>query len=370
MSKNVDKDLCIKLVEAIQQNFNLILINAGIELNTEMEFDTISEILDNFIIKINVIRDKRKKLQYEKYKKRFTKFLNYNSYFITENFILNSELEQYNKNFFESFNDGPTDNWNLLHIVIVAYLSYLKQTNNDPTLNYKGMIEKLTEKIEKYSIISDSDSDSDSDSESEKKIDSDEYINVETDIDIDVNKDTESNNPLQLLDNIKKQLPQSQKTPSVIKNLLGDIKGMLNSNDTIDSKSIINISKDLSTKYQTMIESGDVNISDLLSGVIGLLNDPDTINNEFNDIDATKLPDPSMILADISNDPNLKQAMNMLDGINDSNNNLDMNLFSTMMSGMMKTESTNNENQESEPKTVNDLEKEIERMMTKITTID
>ena len=363
MSQNIaDNELCIKLVEAIQTNFNSIISNAGIELEKELEFDTICEILDGFLTKFNVIKDK-KKSQYEKSKKRFSKVLNYNNDYLKENLTLCSELESHTDKFFESFNDAPNENWNLLHLVTVSYISYLKQTNDDRTLNYRGMIDKLMEKIEEYSAQNESGSDISDDSESDSGS-GDNY-------------DLDGTDPQQLLNSLKEQLPQTEKAPTVIKGLLGDIKGMLKSSDSMDSKSIVDISRDLSSKYQNMIESGDVNITDLLSGVIGLLNDPDAINCEFDDIDSSKLPDPSKILSEMSNDPSLKQAMGLLGGAAGKGGmpgGMDMSMLGSMMAGMMGSgmlggegkPSALNKDGTSAPKTINELEKEIERMMREV----
>ena len=63
MSQNTveeKKQLSLTLVEAIQTNFNSILSNADIKLENDIEFDTVSEILDNFIKNFCVIKDKKK----------------------------------------------------------------------------------------------------------------------------------------------------------------------------------------------------------------------------------------------------------------------------------------------------------------------
>jgi hypothetical protein len=317
-----------------------------------------------------VIKDKKKsKSKYDKSKKHFTKVLNYNNNFIRENLKLSPELESESDKFFESFNDAPNENWNLLHLVIVSYISYLKQEADDKTINYRGMIEKLMEKIEEYSAENDSEISDESDSDCES---------ADNDNDDDDNDDDnfDATNAKELLNSLKNQMPQTEKAPTVIKGLLGDIKHMLNSNDSIDSKSIVDISRDLSSKYQNLIESGEVNINDLLSGVIGLLNDPDAINGEFDDIDSSKLPDPSKILSEMSNDPSLKQAMSMLGGAGGAGGagGMDMNMLSSMMAGMMGSSMMGGSGKPSglkgdgsAPKSIVELEKEIERMMREVT---
>lgn len=102
-----------------------------------------------------------------------------------------------------------------------------------------------------------------------------------------------------------------------------------------------------------MIQNGDVDMSDLLSGVMGLLNNPDSLNEEFGDIDASKLPDPNSIISDMTNDPSFKDAMNMMSGENGG-------VFGAMMSSMMNGKS------DTDNKSVVDLEKEIEQMMREV----
>jgi hypothetical protein len=360
MSKNTENnELCIKLADAVHTNFNQLLTNAGIE--TQLEFDEICKILDSFMEKINVIKDK-KISQYDKCKKRFSKFLNYNTDFIKEHLVLGSKLSSNTncKNFFEQFNDEPNENWNTLHLVVVSYVSYLKQTNDDKTLNYRGMIDKIMAKIEEFSAEAESESDSECSENEDNESENDNY---------------EGADPRELLNNLKQHLPQTEKAPTVIKGLLGDIKGMLKSTDNMDSKSIVDISRDLSSKYQTMIESGDLDMNDLLSGVFNLLNDPDAINGEFDDIDSSKLPDPSKIISEMSNDPSLKQAMGMLGGMagkGGQNGMPDMSMLGSMVAGMMGSglmgdgKPSNNKADPNAPNTVFELEKEIERMMREV----
>jgi hypothetical protein len=92
-----------------------------------------------------------------------------------------------------------------------------------------------------------------------------------------------------MLNELKKSIPKTEKAPTVVNGLLGDIKSMLLTNDNVNEKNIIDISKDLSSKYQNMIENGDIDIGDLLSGVIGLLNDPSSLDGQFDDVDSSKL---------------------------------------------------------------------------------
>ena len=187
--------------------------------------------------------------------------------------------------------------------------------------------------------------------------------------------------PQELLNQLTQQLaPKNENSNNIMKDLLGDIKGMLSGGQNLDTQNIMDLSKDLSVKYQEMIEKGTVNISDLFTGVIDLLNNPDAIGEEFNDIDTNNLPNPNDLIQQMSSDPNLKQAISMMGNMGNTDNKdgnpmgglnmgglnmggLNMGMLTAMMSGMMNTPDASNSNV---PKTVQELEKEIERLMTEL----
>ena len=317
-----DTEIALKFANATIENFNLILTNNNLDQKYDLEM--LSKIFDKLILIIGVVIDK-KDTNYEKTKKYFGKFLNYNYMLLKNHFEVDSLI-------INLFKESPNRNWYLLHLSMVSYLSYLQQTNNGDKLNYKGMIDKLMVEIE-------------------------EFTDSETESPISVQTPLEPFNPKTMLDELSKQIPKTEETPKVMKGLIGDIKEILTSNKDLKNTSIIDISKNLSDKYQNLIEKGDVNIGDLLSGVFGILNDPESLNGQFDDIDPDTLPDPNSILTDMANDPKLKEAMGMM------NNSSGMNgMFSSMMANMM-----NNSNGSSvDNKSISELEKEIEQMMREV----
>lgn len=346
-----ESEIALKFADATIGNFNLILSNNNIDIKFDLE--TLSKKYDKFIEVIGVINDK-KSVNYEKTKKSFGKFLNYNYK------LIKSHLEV-DESIIDLFKDSPNRNWYLLHVSIVSYLSYLKQLDTNSELNYKGMIDKLMIEIEEYT-----DSDNDADVETDADTDANANIDVDADADAETNANNIKNladkfNTKSMLDEISKQIPQTEATPKVMKGLIGDIKDILSSNN-LKNTSIVDISRSLSDKYQNSIDKGDVNISDLLSGVFGILNDPESLNGEFDDIDPDNLPDPNTILSDMANDPKLKEAMNMMGGNNMNGMNGMNNMFSSMMSSMM----SNNNNNSVDNKSISELEKEIERMMREV----
>jgi hypothetical protein len=341
MSKTTD-DNCLKFASTIEQKFNTILVNANIE---NIDFEKMCEILENIFQKILVRKQKN-----DKAKKRFSNFLNYHNYhhnYIKESLQISEESD---KLLLEMFEDGPNENWQNMHIIIVSYISFQKKQNElnniELDINYKGMIDKLILKIEEYDN-SDNNSDSNDD---------------------DIYNQTELlKNPHKMLDVLNKELPTTKNAPNVMNGLICDIKDMLKDSSCTNSKNIVDISKDLSNKYQELIDSGNVNINDLLTGVLGLLNDPTSLDGQFDDIDTNNLPDPKSLLTEMTNDPNLKEAMGML-GTNNGGG-LNMNMISSLMANMMSSDNSSSSNQ-NEPNTIQELEKEIERMMEDINNND
>lgn len=304
-----------KLIESIVDNFNSIT-------NNNYQFDFIQIQLDNFISKILIYKNNNSN------KKFFSRFINYNYKLIENNFDFDLEI-------LKTFEDSTNENWNLLHICIVSYLTYLKNTINDPNINYKGMINKIMNKIEERT----------EDLSSESSVEDNDLI---------------KSNPINsnLIDMLKSNLPTSNNSPFLMKGLLTDIKSMINNNDTSNPKNILNMSKDISTKYQELIENGNVNINDLLGGVLGLISDPSIINDEFKDINTNNLPDPNLLLGEIKDDPNLKKTFENIGS--DSN----MNILGSLMSNFM------NDNKKEDSKSIQELEKDIERMMLEVQEYD
>jgi hypothetical protein len=105
----------------------------------------------------------------------------------------------------------------------------------------------------------------------------------------DEKKDTLSDDiKNKMLEDLKKMIPQPKSTDdskSVIKELLGDIKEKLKEKEKFEPMDIMNMTKDLSAIYQNKIQSGEMDIGNLLSGVLDLMKDPGNLSNEFSGIE-------------------------------------------------------------------------------------
>ena len=347
-----NNSFCENFQTAITDNFNLLIANAGLE--TVYTYDQIQPLLESLMPKISVPKSKEAGQGYEPSKKRFKKFLSSNTKFLRDSFVFDLDQNKSDK-FMELFDDGPNDNWNVFHVIVVSYLSILKHNEklNPQTgvkeINYRGMIDKLMTTIEEYGAESESDNGSEC---------TDDLTNAQ---DLD---------PQELLNQLKSQIPSNtEKSKPLINNLLGDIKSMLSNSNDLDSKGIVDISRDLSTKYQDMINKGDVDVGDLLTGVIDLLNNPDAINDQFGDFDGSNLPNPNQLLADMSKDPSLKEAMGMLGNMKGGKGGMpNMSMIGNLMGSMLGGGSAGPDL--TAGKTAADLEKEIEQMMAEIAELE
>lgn len=381
-----DNKLCMKLAEAVVENFVELLDT------NKYDFEQISVVLDNFVQKIAVPKNREDKSEYGKCKKRFTKFLNYNAKFLKNNLTGTSDIV-FSDEFYTLFEDGPNSAWNSLQFVVVSYLSFQKQTCSNSDVNYKGMIEKLTSKIEEFTQESSNSEDEDTEDEDDISETSEEKQKK-----VDNLKNTLQNLDLsKLMNTVGTQngssTSSSTSSKPVIKTMLGDIKNMLSNTDGNQSNNILEMSNNLSSKYQEMISSGQLDVNDLVSGVFGLLNDSSAIDEEFGDFDTSKLPDTNKLMTDMSKDPTLKDMMQKMGG---ANGKMDMGAISSLMSGMMSKDaqkvgnssvgggldmgmmsslmsglmSGNTQTSKDAPKSISDMEKEIERMMKEVSDIE
>jgi hypothetical protein len=318
-----------KLIGAIVENINNLMVNAKINKSfTESDFLDIVQILTPLLDKISIPKDKESD-DYSKNKKNFNELL-----------LCKSELLQFNDaisdDFVNIFGNELNENWNSLYVILISYYSTLKLEKEKSKYSCSYMIDRLMKRVEEFNVES-SESSDDEESDAEES-DDEEQDNEEQGEDHD---DVPSSN--------------SELIPS----LLGDIKGLLNTEELTGSN-IIELTKNLSNKYQTMIDNGDANIEELLSGVIGLLSDPNKIDKEFSDFDVSKIKNPDQIISDITNDPSIKDAMSMVDQTGLSSN---AGMFGSILSNFMGGAGNGDDNG---PQTIAELETEIEKLMNDV----
>ena len=247
-----NNELCIKLADIIISNLTDLFNTA--EINVDLDFEIVSKILDNFLLHVYVAKDKTND-SYIKSKKNFSKLLSCNYKLIKDNIelseiIINNEQKTI---FFELFEDGPNKHWIKFFFIVVSYLSFIKQSNKDPNINYNGMIDKLSNKIEEYNDLENSDStydDENLDSNDDDHNDEDNTNELFT-----LNDDAQI-----LLNQLRENIPNSTtESTNIMKNLLGDIKGMLSSGNNIETQNIINFNFNLMKSFN---EQWDVSSMD------------------------------------------------------------------------------------------------------------
>lgn len=236
-----------KLIITINKNLEFLCDRANVNKDIYV-FDKIENILYKFVDDIKIYNNKEYESYYDK-KKKFKNFLNCDIDIVNNISILLIDSEC----------------WNAFFLIILLYLTFLKDKDDTNDINYNYMINKLFNKIDNK----------------------DEY-------------------PI-------------KNDNGIINNLLYDIKDMLSNNN----ENIIDLSKKLSNNYQEKISNGDFNFNELLTGVSDLLKNPEIINETFKDFDISNLSniDSNELLKEISNVGNIESTMNVLNSL--KNNNLD-----------------------------------------------
>lgn len=73
---------------------------------------------------------------------------------------------------------------------------------------------------------------------------------------------------------------------NVANDLMSQIKNKFNEKEKLNATDLLTITQDLCDSYHKKIEKGDINIKDLLGGVMGMMKNPDNIKDQFKDIDS------------------------------------------------------------------------------------
>lgn len=266
------EDLNSKLIGSINESLKNLCSRA--DLAEIIQFEDIETELNNFIKLFLIPMDKNDKT-YNKKKKIFLKLLREDDKILNKNFVINENIKKL-------FEKKALDNWNSLYLIILSYLSYLKNSLDDKKINYVGMINKLYKKINEFEEIS-----------------SDESP--------------------------RKELNDSNQ---IVDNLLDDIKGMINKDSNI-----INISKNLGKKYQKDIVNGKIKFNDLVGEVMNLINDPAKINDKFKDFKSDNIENlnTELLVDEIKQDETFKDAFNLFENLNLSKGNGENTIFDNVL---------------------------------------
>lgn len=306
----VEQNIELDLAKNVVDNFNLLMNKIGCN---NLDFDKISDVLDIFIQSISVTKDKTKKSEYERSRKKFNRFIAGDKNIIKNSFKMNDvDIDKFVKLFDEDFND----NWYLMHVIALTYISYIKKINDNTAYNYSGMISKLLQKINEYK-----------------------------------NKEKQNSS----CQNVNKEQLKTVNKNDATDEIVNDVKNILINTSTNDlgTKGILDCAKNVASKYQSKIMSGEMTIDQLLGSMFKLINDKDKLSEKFKDVklDEAKMPNPAALVKEVSKEPAI--------------GNLDIgNMLSSFMG------ENNNIGKSMEGKTIPELEKETDRMMREIDKID
>jgi hypothetical protein len=155
----------------------------------------------------------------------------------------------------------------------------------------------------------------------------------------------------------------SQNESRLINTIINDIKTNINNNGN-DLDTLLKTTKDMGTKYQKMINDGEMSLDDMMNSMLGMIKNPQNILENINDLDLSKLPNPQELMSKIGNELGI------------DNNSLDSILSSDMMDSMISNKEfdpsslintilSNSKIEENTPLTEDQL-KELEEFYSKL----
>lgn len=312
--------LYLSIADDIVSRFNALT-------NETLDFEQICEILDKFTKHFVVYKNKEHP-NYNKHKKRFVHLLTYNFNFIQKYFSINNT---------EQFRDGPNESWALLHYIIICYFNYLDHVNFTDDINYKGMVSKLWAEMNK-SIKQD-----------------------EEQLQLALSWNASGANAS------GEDKPENK--PSVIKGLFNDVKNMLF--DDFDPSTINDKTRALANKYQGMLSNGSLKMNNLLDDFMDIVQNPEMINEEFKNIDEKTLPNLDSLMKTMLNDSGNNPFGSIMSDVLNGSSGLAGNPLGSLLSGDSGIGSLmsglkdilGEQVDDGAPKTVNELQSEIERML-------
>jgi hypothetical protein len=116
------------------------------------------------------------------------------------------------------------------------------------------------------------------------------------------------NDSLALVSNKQNNL----KNKNVIDNLLGDLKTKLNTKDKFGIGDIFELTKELTNDYQTKLQNKEFSLTDVFSGIVDLVQNPQKIEDDFKDLNTKLDAKPEDLLKSVQEDPKLKDINNMM----------------------------------------------------------
>lgn len=181
---------------------------------------------------------------------------------------------------------------------------YIDQASNDSTRIYN--INKLWRCIKNIFINIES-------SKINPNLDYIKYLESDESVNIDIKNDKQIDNIIKNFGMDKQELSSllgniniSNKTidNSLIREIIMDIKNSrlykeIDTDKKLSINDIISGTQDLQDKYMTKLSSGDINISEFISSMIGLINNPEEYDKLIADLDLTNKIDSEMLVEEM-----------------------------------------------------------------------
>lgn len=103
-----------------------------------------------------------------------------------------------------------------------------------------------------------------------------------------------------------------KKSNNVIDNLLGDLKTKLNTKDKFGIGDIFELTKELTNDYQTKLQNKEFSLTDVFTGIVDLVQNPQKVEDEFKGMDNKLDAKPEDLLKSVQEDPKLKEINNLM----------------------------------------------------------
>ena len=132
-----------------------------------------------------------------------------------------------------------------------------------------------------------------------------------------------------------------KKSSNVIDNLLGDLKTKLNTKDKFGIGDIFELTKELTSDYQTKLQNKEFSLTDVFTGIVDLVQNPQKIEEDFKGLDTKLDAKPEDLLKSVQEDPKLKEINNMMgDSLKDGKFN-PMDMISNLTKNLREEDKDN-----------------------------
>lgn len=168
----------------------------------------------------------------------------------------------------DKLNEHSDKVWEYLHIMYLLLENSYEEPNNEILV---ALVNKLDKKTEDFSF--------DNCMKEVQKVMSDGF---------DMSKLLENIGGLEQFNNINQ-------STNLLRDIVEDTKEILNKDGDV-VENLMDSVKNLTSKYYNKVQSGEITKDDVLSNLMGLMNNPGELKKMVEGIDVSKLPDPQKVM--------------------------------------------------------------------------